>query len=384
MENFQMHATTLSGLEELLAKELTELGAKKVETQKRLVTFEGDKELLYRANLWCRTAIRILKPIDLFSAYSEKELYSEIQKTNWSKYIDNKNSIAVDVILTKSTFQHSLYTAQLTKDAIVDQFRERTGERPSVDLKSPDLRVVLYINKNKVSVSLDTSGQSLHKRGYRTQTHTVPLNEVLAASIVLFSKWDRSSAFVDGMCGSGTILIEAAMIALDIAPSFFRKKFGFMTWKDYDKVLYTKLRSEVERRRRTTSLSLMGCEVNKKTCMMARDNIENAGLSKFIHVYNKPFEFFEPRRSSGTIVMNPPYNSRQKIQDDPNEKYKMIGDTLKKNYAGFDAYIFTGNLEAAKKIGLRASRRIPLHNGSLDCRLLYFEMYSGSKEVREK
>lgn len=381
MENFQIHATTLSGLEELLAEELRGLGAKKIVSQKRLVSFEGNQELLYRANLWCRTAIRILKPIDTFSAYSEKELYTEVQKINWMRFIEARNSIAVDVILTHSTFQHSLYVAQLTKDAIVDQFRSHTGERPSVDLKSPDLRVVLYINKNKVNVSVDTSGQSLHKRGYRSQTHTVPLNEVLAAGIVLLSKWDRSSAFVDGMCGSGTILIEAAMIALDIAPGFFRKNFGFMNWKDYDKELFAKLLAEAKRRRRSTkSLSLMGCEVNKKTCGIARDNIENAGLSKFIRVFNKPFEFFEPRCSRGTLVMNPPYNSRQKISDDLGEKYKMIGDTLKKNYAGFHAYIFTGNLDAAKKIGLRTSRRIPLHNGSIDCRLLYFEMYSGSKE----
>lgn len=377
-----MYATTLLGLEDILKDELLALGAENVLVQKRLVSFYGETKLLYKANLWCRTAIRILKPISEFTSYSEKDFYASLQKISWSDYVDETGSIAIDAIVNNSHFTHSLYVAQLTKDAIVDQFRQNSGVRPSVDLKSPDLRISIYIYKNKVEVSLDASGTSLHKRGYRTQTHTVPINEVLAAGIILSTSWDKKSPFVDGMCGTGTFLIEAAMIAFKIAPGYYRKNFGFMNWPDYDKVMHHNLRQEMENQKDIkTDVSIMGCDVNKKTSQIARDNIFNAGLNRAIKVANKSFEQFSPDSDvSGVLVMNPPYGARQSIQSDIDEKYKMMGDAMKNNYTGYDAYIFTGNLTAAKKIGLRCSRRTPLHNGAIDCRLLHFEMYKGSKK----
>ncbi|MFD2515858.1 class I SAM-dependent RNA methyltransferase [Pontibacter locisalis] len=380
-DNFNIIATTMAGLEEVLAEELRALDMEYVKVGNRAVSCSGNLRQLYEANLWCRTAIRILKPIRNFKARDEKDLYAQVQKTDWSEYFGLEQTFAIDAVVSHSTFEHSLYVAQLTKDAIVDQFRKATGERPSVDRIRPDLRLNLHMHENMVTLSLDSSGDSLHRRGYRLQTNVAPLNEVLAAGIIGLSGWDKKSAFVDPMCGSGTFLIEAAMMAQNIAPGLYRRDaFGFESWKDYDAGLLEMIWKTAEAKAimDKPQALIQGYDIDADYIAAARNNIENAGLENIIRV--EKADFFETNAPAdhGFVVMNPPYNER--IQsDDINLLYKNIGDTLKNNYQGFDAFVFTGNLEAAKNVGLRTSRRVPLYNGSIDCRLLKYELYRGSR-----
>ena len=379
--NFNMIATTLSGLEEVLAEELRALDVEYIKVGNRAVTFSGNQRQLYEANLWCRTAIRILKPIRNFKARNEKDLYEQVQKTNWAEIMDLEQTFAIDAVVSHSTFEHSLFVAQLTKDAIVDQFRKATGERPSVDRIRPDVRLNLHMHENIVTLSLDSSGDSLHRRGYRLQTNVAPLNEVLAAGIIGLSGWDRKSTFVDPMCGSGTFLIEAALMAQNIAPGIFRRDpFGFESWKDYNEELFKMVWKTAEaKEKREPQASIIGYDIDADYVAAARKNIENAGWEQVIKVEQADFFQTNAPTEQGVLVMNPPYNERI-VSDDINELYKQIGDTLKNNYQGFDAFVFTGNLEAAKNIGLRTSRRVPLYNGAIECRLLKYELYRGSRK----
>jgi putative N6-adenine-specific DNA methylase len=385
--NFNMVATTLSGLEEVLAEELHALDVEYIKVGNRAVSFSGSQRQMYEANLWCRTAIRILKPIRNFKARDEKDLYEQVQKTNWSDYLDLKQTFAIDAVVSHSTFEHSLFVAQLTKDAIVDQFRKATGERPSVDRIRPDVRLNLHMHENMVTLSLDSSGDSLHRRGYRLQTNVAPLNEVLAAGIIGLSGWDKKSPFVDPMCGSGTFLIEAAMMAQNIAPGIFRRDpFAFENWKDYNKELFEMVWKTAEvKEKREPQATIIGYDIDADYIAAARANIENAGLEHIIKIEEADFFDTTAPAEQGVLVMNPPYNERI-VSDDINQLYKQIGDTLKNSYQGFDAFVLTGNLDAAKNIGLRASRRTPLYNGSIDCRLLKYELYRGSRrgEVTEE
>ncbi|MBC5994353.1 THUMP domain-containing class I SAM-dependent RNA methyltransferase [Pontibacter cellulosilyticus] len=379
-ENFNIIVTTLAGLEEVLAAELADLDMEYIKVGNRAVTCSGNLRQLYEANLWCRTAIRILKPIKNFKARNEKDLYEQVQKLNWTDIFDLDQTFAIDAVVSHSTFEHSLFVAQLTKDAIVDQFRKKTGERPSVDRIRPDLRINLHMHENMVTLSLDSSGDSLHRRGYRLQTNVAPLNEVLAAGIIALSGWDKKSTFIDPMCGSGTFLIEAAMMAQNIAPGLFRRDpFGFEKWKDYNEQLFEMVWNTAEaKERKTPQAEIIGYDIDPDYIEAARTNIANAGLQDVIKIEEADFFKTEASAEQGVLVMNPPYNER--IQsDDINLLYKNIGDTLKQNYQGFDAFVFTGNLDAAKSIGLRTSRRIPLYNGPIDCRLLKYELYQGSR-----
>ncbi|TPE43229.1 THUMP domain-containing class I SAM-dependent RNA methyltransferase [Pontibacter mangrovi] len=380
-ENFNIIATTLAGLEEVLAQELRDLDMEFVKAGNRAVTCSGNLRQLYEANLWCRTAIRILKPIRQFKARDEKNLYEQVQKTDWSELMDLDMTFAIDAVVSHSTFEHSLYVAQLTKDAIVDQFRKKTGERPSVDRIRPDVRINLHMHDNLVTLSLDSSGESLHRRGYRLQTNVAPLNEVLAAGIIALSGWDKKSPFIDPMCGSGTFLIEAALMAQNIAPGLFRRDpYGFEKWKDYSEPLFEMVWNTAEaKEKRTPQAQIVGYDLDADYIDAALNNIENAGLQNYIQVQQANFFETHAPEGHGVVVMNPPYNER--IQsDDINLLYKNIGDTLKNNYQGYDAFVFTGNLEAAKNVGLRTSRRVPLYNGSIDCRLLKYELYRGSRK----
>ncbi|MBF9254639.1 methyltransferase [Pontibacter sp. 172403-2] len=378
--NFNITVTTLAGLEEVLAEELRALDMGFIKVGVRAVTCSGNLRQLYEANLWCRTAIRVLKPIRTFKARDEDDLYAQVQKIKWSDYLNVKQTFAINAAVSHSTFEHSLFVSQLTKDAIVDQFRKATGERPSVDLNRPDLRLNLHMHENMVTLSLDSSGDSLHRRGYRLQTNVAPLNEVLAAGIVALSGWDKKSAFIDPMCGSGTLLIEAAMMAQNIAPGLYRRDgYGFEKWKDYDEKLFEMVWTTAEAKAKDApQATILGYDIDPDYVTAARNNIENAGLADVIEVEEADFFKTEAPATPGVVVMNPPYNER--IQsDDINLLYKNIGDTLKTGYQGYDAYILTGNLEAAKSIGLRVSRRIPLYNGPIDCRLLKYELYRGSR-----
>lgn len=381
-KTFQMTATTQFGLEEILAEELYQLGAKNIEVGSRAVRFMGDNKLMYEANLWCRTAVRILKPFANFPARDEKDLYKQVQKIDWTEYLSVDSTFAISSVVNQSTFEHSLFVSQLTKDAIADQFRDKFGKRPSVDLDNPDVRINLHMLENRVNLSLDSSGDSLHKRGYRLQTNVAPLNEILAAGIILLTGWDKKTPLYDPMCGSGTLLTEAAMIAHNIAPGLYRHDFGFTHWQDFDEELFKQVIREARQQEDPDNdVPIIGSDIDRDYVEAARNNISSAELDDYIRVKTADFKETRKPEEKGILIVNPPYNERL-VNENINELYKMIGDTLKTNYQDWDAYVFTGNLEAAKNIGLKTSRRIPLYNGSIDSRLLKYELYRGSKKEK--
>ncbi|WP_245328190.1 THUMP domain-containing class I SAM-dependent RNA methyltransferase [Hymenobacter aquaticus] len=380
-----MTATTQFGLEEVLAQELRALGAKIEKVGQRAIEFTGTKQLLYEANLWCRTAVRILKPFAGFYARDEKALYREVGRIDWQDYIRPDQTFAITAVVNKSTFEHSLYVAQLTKDAIVDQFRNRTGSRPSVDVKNPDIRLHLHMIENDVVLSLDASGDSLHRRGYRQQTNVAPLNEALAAGIILLTGWDGKKPFIDPMCGSGTLLTEAALIAQRIAPGLYHQgKFSFQNWADFDQSLWDSVLMDARSARiEEPQAYLAGSDLSREYIELARENVAAADLEDYIRLGVRDVKDAQAPKNepAGIVVSNPPYGERIGEEAQMEALYKTIGDTLKTGFQGYDAYLFTGNLEAAKRVGLKASRRIPLFNGPIDCRLLKYELYQGTRKV---
>lgn len=374
-----MVAKTLFGFEELLANELIQLGAQNVTTGVRNVSFVGDKGFMYKANLALRTAIKILKPIHTFNVKNEQDLYDQIYKMDWTPYLKPTGTLAVDATINSTVFKHSLYIAQKTKDAIVDKFRNTTGERPNVDLRFPDLKVNVHIDRNTCNISLDTSGESLHKRGYKTATNIAPINEVLAAGLVMLSGWDGQSDFMDPMCGSGTILAEAAMIACNIPPNLMRAEFAFERWQDWDVDLFEKIEESLLNKTRDFHHKIIGYDKAPSAVAKAKENIKNAKLDDFIEIKNE--DFFKTQKGGDGklhIVFNPPYGERLDI--DMENFYKQIGDTLKQNYPNTDAWLITSNLDALKHVGLRPSRKIHLFNAKLEARLVKYEMYAGSKK----
>uniref|UniRef100_UPI004049F4B7 THUMP domain-containing class I SAM-dependent RNA methyltransferase n=1 Tax=Gelidibacter sp. TaxID=2018083 RepID=UPI004049F4B7 len=377
--NFKMVAKTLFGFEELLANELIQLGAQDVSTGVRNVSFVGDKGFMYKANLALRTAIKILKPIHSFKVKNEQDLYDQIYKMDWTPYLKPTGTLAVDATINSTVFKHSLYIAQKTKDAIVDKFRNTTGERPNVDLRFPDLKVNVHIDRNTCNISLDTSGDSLHKRGYKTATNIAPINEVLAAGLIMLSGWDGQSDFMDPMCGSGTILAEAAMIACNIPPNLMRAEFGFERWQDWDVDLFEKIEESLLNKTRDFHHKIIGFDKAPSAVVKAKENIKNAKLDDFIEIKNEDF-FKTQKGGEGKLhmVFNPPYGERLDI--DMENFYKQIGDTLKQNYPNTDAWLITSNLDALKHVGLRPSRKIHLFNAKLEARLVKYEMYAGSKK----
>ena len=381
MDNFKMVAKTFFGFEEILANELKNLGAQDVEQGTRMVSFKGDKGFMYKANLSLRTALKILKPIYFFKANNEQALYKGVQGVNWSKFINANQTFVIDATVHSDYFNHSEFVSQKCKDAIVDQFRDRTGQRPSVEKARPDLRINIHIDKDQVSVALDTSGNSLHQRGYRTATNIAPINEVLAAGILLLSGWDGQTDFLDPMCGSGTLLAEAAMIACNIPANINRKEFAFEKWNDWDNDLFDSILESQMKKVREFHHTIKGFDKAPSAVQKARDNIKNANLEEYISISED--NFFETEKSSEGklhIVFNPPYDERLDIHME--EFYKNIGDTLKKNYPGTNAWFITGNLEALKFVGLKPSRKIKLFNASIEARLVKFEMYEGSKRTK--
>ncbi|MCY2687280.1 THUMP domain-containing class I SAM-dependent RNA methyltransferase [Salinimicrobium sp. TH3] len=381
--NFKMVAKTLFGFEPLLAKELRNLGAIDVKEGVRSVSFYGDKGFMYKANLSLRTAIKVLKPITTFKVFSEEDLYREINNISWENFLDANQTLAIDATVHSEKFTHSKYVALKSKDAIVDRFRDRTGERPGIDLDYPSLRINIHIEKEFCTVSLDSSGQSLHKRGYKSATNIAPINEVLAAGMLLHSGWDGQCDFMDPMCGSGTILIEAAMIACNIPPNLNRKEFGFEKWKDWDEDLFEKIQESVLKKARDFHFTIKGYDKAPSAVQKAKDNIQNANLSEFITVEHE--DFFKTEKQTQRhlhMVFNPPYGERLEINMP--EFYKAIGDTLKQSYPGTHAWFITSNLEAIKHVGLRPSRKIKLFNGSLESKLLKYEIYEGSKKAKKQ
>jgi len=379
--NFKMVAKTMFGFEEILAKELRNLGAVNVVEAVRMVSFEGDTGFMYKANLCLRTAIKILKPIQSFYVKDESDLYKKIYDMDWSEYLNPEITFAIDATVNSENFTHSLYVSQKTKDAIVDKFRDNLGKRPNVDIKFPDLRINIHIQMNQCNVSLDTSGRSLHQRGYRTATNIAPINEVLAAGILLLSGWDGQCHFLDPMCGSGTFLTEAAMIACNIPANINRKEFAFEKWQDFDRELYDKIVESSLNKTREFHYKITGYDKAPSAVQKAIDNVENANLSEYITVERK--NFFESEKFTDNqlhMVFNPPYGERLNIEME--EFYGNIGDTLKQNYPGTDAWFITSNLEALKFVGLRPSRKIKVFNSHLESRLVKYIMYEGSKKAK--
>lgn len=377
-----MIAKTLYGFEELLEKELRALGASKTEIGVRNVSFEGDNGFMYKANLNLRTAIKIIKPIYEFRVRNEEDLYKQVYSLALDHYLNEDQSFAIDTTLATDLFSHSLYVSQKAKDAIVDKFRKKTGRRPSIDLKNPDVKFNLHIQRNHCTLSLDSSGSSLHHRGYRTATNIAPINEVLAAGILLLSGWDGRGHFLDPMCGSGTFLIEAAMIACNIPANINRKGFAFEKWKDFDSELYQKIVETSLNKIREFHYTIKGYDKAPSAVRKAIDNAENANLSEYITV--EQTSFFESKKDTEGplhMVFNPPYGERLSI--DMEEFYASIGDTLKHSYPGTQAWMISSNLDALKHVGLKTSRKIKLFNSQLESRLVCYDMYQGSKKRRD-
>lgn len=381
MENFKMVAKTFFGFEELLAKELTQLGAQQVELGTRMVSFVGDKGFMYKANLALRTAIKILKPIKTFKAYNDKSLYDGMMKIDWSEYMNEHQTFVFETTLHSEHFNHSQFVALKSKDAVVDQFRDKTGKRPNIDKDFPDVRLHIHIDRDICTVSLDTSGESLHRRGYKSATNIAPINEVLAAGMLLLSGWDGQSHFLDPMCGSGTILAEAAMIACNIPANINRKEFAFEKWSDWDSELFDKVLESLLKKTREFHYTITGYDKAPSAVTKAKDNIKNANLDEYITI--KQANFFETEKTTEGplhMVFNPPYGERLDI--DLERFYREIGDTLKQSYPNTNAWFITANLEALKFVGLKPSRKIKLFNGKLEARFVKYEMYAGSKRTK--
>jgi len=379
---FQMLAKTAFGMEELLAAELLKLGAKNIEQHNRAVSFTGDKGFMYKANFCLRTALRILKPITHFEVSDEHDLYEKIKKINWEEFLEPTETLAVDTALNTDLFNHSQYISQKTKDAIVDRYREKYNIRPSVDLTNPTLRINIHIFKTTCTVSLDSSGDALYKRGYRENINLAPLNEVLAAAMIQLSGWNKHSVLIDPMCGSGTILIEAAMYANNIPPGYFREQFGFEKWKDFDADLWQLIFDSAVDKIDNLNPKIMGCDISTNMIKKAKKNIKTAKVDDVVSVQHSSFQDFEPPEAKGVVIFNPPYGKRMN-KDNIEVLYKEIGSTLKKKYSGYDVWIISSNMEAIHAIGLRPSRKITLFNGALECKFLKYEMYQGTKKIHK-
>jgi putative N6-adenine-specific DNA methylase len=378
-KTFNMVATTQQYLEPVLVNELLNIGATDVEKHNRAVSFTGDLGVMYRANLCTRTALKVLVPFVKFKARNERDLYEEIRRIDWETYLDVDGTLAVHTSLSTDYFNHSQFVSQKTKDAIVDRFRDKFGRRPSVDIADPHLSIAVHIVRDEVSISFDSSAESLHRRGYRTEQTLAPINEVTAAGMIMLTGWDGKGAFVDPMCGSGTILIEAALYAKNIAPGLFKKRFGFMHWKNYDRKLWESIVAEARANIRETDTVFIGSDKTFKAIEIARANATRAGLDEDIRLSNKRFEEVKPPQGvAGLVVMNPPYGERLPIEE-IGPFYKEIGDKLKQDFDGYTAWIISSNVSALKKVGLAASQRLTLFNGPLECKYYKFELYKGSK-----
>ena len=381
-ENFKMVAKTFYGFEQILAKELRLLGAQDVKAGNRMVSFVGDLGFMYKANLCLRTALKILKPVHTAKAEDEEALYQLFYNFNWGDYLDLDSKFVIDSVVNGTIFTHSQFASQKAKDGLVDQFRDRHNERPSVDLNRPDLRINLHIQEDFCTISLDSSGASLHHRGYRTATNIAPLNEVLAAGLIQLSGWKGNSDFLDPMCGSGTLVIEAAMFACNIPANINRKVFAFEKWTDWDAGLFEKIQESQLKKVKNPLVQINGSDKAPSAIEKALINIENANLDDFIKIEKKDFFQLE-KESSGPlhILTNPPYGER--MEGDINALYQGIGDTFKQSFPNTHAWIISSNMDAIKFVGLRPSRKIKLFNGKLESKLLYYPIYEGTKRIHK-
>lgn len=380
-ENIKIQIKTFFGLETVLGEEIKKLGGKNVELKNRAVNCEGDLGFLYKINYSARTALKILVPIEEFKAYNETKFYERLFKFEWDDFMSVDQTFAIDSTVNSERFSHSQFMTFKMKDAIVDFFQNRYGRRPNIETKSPDIKFHLHIDRELVTISLDSSGDALFKRGYRKEQGEAPINEVLASGMLQLAGWDGKGNFLDPMCGSGTLLIEAAMIAMDLPAQIFRKRFAFQNWKNYDEALFTKIKEFRIERIREFHGKIVGYDIDGRMLDAARDNIESAEMEDVIEVRRE--NFFDTKKDMFPLLMvfNPPYDERISINDD--DFYKKIGDTFKTNYPNTLAWLISSDLDAPKKIGLRPSRKIKLFNGKLETRFLQYEMYEGTKKLHK-
>ena len=378
MENtYNLVATTMFGLEPILTQELQKIGAKKIVKGNRSVSFQGDKRLIYLANLKLRTALKILKTIKIFKAYKEEDIYRNVSKIKWYKIFNVSKTFSISSTVNSKYFKHSKYVSLIIKDAIVDQFRKYKNKRPSINIKSPDISIHIHISDYNCSISLNSSGHSLHKRGYRVGKFKAPINEVLAAGIVMLSNWDLKTKLLDPMCGSGTILIEAGLIAMNRAPNIYRGFFNFQQWKDYDKTLFENIKAQLIKEERVINSKIHGYDISSNAISVARKNIAKMKLHHHIKI-NKE-DFLQTQGEENIIlIFNPPYGKRIDLREN---YYKIIGDKLKQNYTNTYAWIISSEFKEIKQIGLKTTEKIKLFNGALECKLLKYELYQGSKKT---
>ena len=382
-DNFKMIAKTFYGFEEILSEELLKLGAQKIIKGNRNVSFYGDKGFMYKSNISLRTALKIIKPIKEFKFKDIDEYYKKIYEIKWEDYLDSNSSFLINsVVFNSKIFNNSKFTSLKAKDAIVDRFRNKFKNRPSINSFNPELKIEIHVNRNFCTISLDSSGESLHKRGYKKYNSAAPLNEVLAAGIILMSAWDKKSDLLDPMCGTGTFLIEAAMIARNIAPNLNRLAFAFEKWKDWDNELFETIEESVKSKEIEFEHKLYGFDISGAMIKKAEKNIEISDLGVGIEIVKKDFlTSIKTDNDKLHVLINPPYDKR--ISADVNQLYKKIGDTLKNNYLYSDVWIITANLEAIKSIGLKSSKKIKLFNANLESRLLNYKIYPGSKKNKD-
>lgn len=384
---FELIAKTFQGLEDVLAEELINLGADDVEKGRRMVAFTGNKEMMYKANFNLRTAIKILKPIKHFTAKNPDEAYEQIKLIPWEEYLSPKDSFAVDSVVFSNEFRHSKFASYRVKDAIVDYFKEKTGERPSVRINNPDLSINFHVAETRCTLSLDSSGESLHRRGYRQEAVEAPLNEVLAAGMLLMTGWRGECDLIDPMCGSGTIPIEAALIARNIAPGLFRKEFAFEKWRDFDQDLLDNIYND-DSQEKEFAHKIYGYDNSPNAIEIATRNCKAAGVSKDIALKIQPFQQFQSPEKKSIIVTNPPYGERISSRDLLG-LYQMLGERFKHAFQGNDAWVLSYREECFDQIGLKPSVKIPLFNGSLECEFRKYEIFGGKfkdykRETTEK
>lgn len=379
MSDYQIVVSTYAGLEEVLAKELQVLGGRDIERHTRAVSCTGDKGFVYKANFSLRTALRVMVTLNNFKFRDDKGLYDGVKEVEWSSFINPDQTISVRCTLSSDAFTNNLYPALKAKDAIVDYFREKTGKRPDVDRQDADVQVSLFIHERTCTVQLNSSGASLHLRGYRQDVDKAPMSEVLAAGLILLTGWEGPRPLVDFMCGSGTIPIEAALIAARIPPGVFRDKYAFEKWPDFDEELFTTIRNKQVERIAETPVKIFGNELVRRIADKANENVEAAKVEDIVTITSMDYRDFEPPVNGGIVITNPPYGEKLE-QEDLQEFYKEMGDTLKRRYSGYTAWIFTGTPEAHKWVGLRPSRKIPLFNGAIECRFMKYELFTGSKK----
>jgi putative N6-adenine-specific DNA methylase len=382
-QNFTMIAKTLAGLEDVLAEELIALGADNLEIGLRMVSFDGNRELLYKANICCRTALRILKPIHTFKARNADEIYAEMKRFDWTPYLDVKKTFAIDSVVFSEIFSHSKFVTYRVKDGIVDFFTKKFGARPSISTTNPDLLLNIHIAHDRCTLSLDSSGESLHKRGYREGQGDAPLSEALAAGMLLKAGWKGETDFIDPFCGSGTLLIEAALIARNIPPGVYRSHFAFEKWPDFDRELFEELYNDDSAEREFTH-KIYGSDISPKAIAITANNVKSAGLSSDIELSVKSIAQYDKAPvPAGMLVTNPPYGERLK-PDDIFALYEIIGERLKHVFTGYTAWVLSSKKEYFHKIGLKPSKKIQLVNGALECEFRRYDIFDGKRDDYKK